>query len=78
MSRGKKSDVLPAQPLIGVDISTNSDKTVIVWKATRPLTVKEHESISAKLRAEAKATGLNILFVPHSVEMEVGVNAPEQ
>ncbi|WP_373232108.1 hypothetical protein [Cohnella sp.] len=76
MARTKKTEGLPAQPLEGVDLSMGPDKTVIAWKATRPLTVKEHESISAKLRAEAKATGLNILFVPYSVE--VGDDAPEQ
>ncbi len=76
MARARKTEGLPAQPLEGVDLSIGSDKTVIVWKATRQLTVKEHESISAKLRFEAEATGLNILFVPFSVEVEA--DGPEQ
>lgn len=75
MTVRKKKTAEDAAVKTGVDLGTGPDKTVIVWKATRPLTVKEHESLSAKLRHEAQATGANILLVPYVVEAD---NAPNE
>lgn len=57
-----------AEQVTGVDLST--DMTVIIWKATRPLTVDEHETLSAKLRFESQESGIPIVLVPFSVEAE--------
>ncbi|QMV43736.1 hypothetical protein [Cohnella cholangitidis] len=68
---GRKKADLPAEKLEGLDLSKGPDKTVVVWKATRPLTVQEHEELSEKLRFEEKETGLEIILVPFSVEPSV-------
>ncbi|WP_220376450.1 hypothetical protein [Cohnella lupini] len=57
----------------GVDLSKKADQTVMIWKATRPLTDREHEQLSDRLRYESEKTGINIVLVPFSVE--VGVSA---
>jgi hypothetical protein len=41
---------------------------VIYLKATRPLTVKEHEDLSQKLKFEMEKTGLNIVLVPFTLD----------
>lgn len=68
MKRIKNED---AVKVTGVDLSIKPDQTVIVWKATRPLTVQEHQDLSEKLRSESEQTGLAIVLVPFSVEMAI-------
>lgn len=41
---------------------------VIYLKANRPLTVREHEELSQKLRFEMGQTGLNIVLVPFTLD----------
>jgi hypothetical protein len=41
---------------------------VIFMKASRPLTVQEHEELSKKLRYEEENTGLKIILVPFTLE----------
>ena len=45
---------------------------VIYFKAIRPLTVKEHEDLSYKLRYEEENTGLKIVLVPFSLDLAEG------
>lgn len=80
MARRKKEEVPAAEMVAGADLSTKPDQTVIVWKATRPMSEREHESLSNKLRFEEKRTGMNIILVPYSVEAskrEGDENAPD-
>jgi len=60
-----------AEQVAGLDLANGSDQTVLVWKATRPMTEAEHQSLSAKLRYEARQTGLNIVLIPYSVEESI-------
>ncbi|MFT9496613.1 hypothetical protein [Anaerosolibacter sp.] len=71
MARGKKK-ASEAELIVGVDLGSKESEQVVIWKATRPLTVKEHEEISQKLRYEAEQTGLKIVLVPFSVDLTVG------
>ncbi|MBC2722336.1 hypothetical protein [Desulfosporosinus sp.] len=41
---------------------------VLYLKAKRPLTVREHEELSQKLRYEMKKTGLTMVLVPFSLD----------
>lgn len=66
--RGKATE---ADQVAEVKISDTTAKTVVLWKATRPLTVQEHEDLSAKIRSEEERTGLTILLVPFSVDAEI-------
>lgn len=75
MARRKKEVGPAAERVAGLDLSSGPDQTVMIWKATRAMTAKEHESLSAKLRHEAKETGANIVLVPFSVEAE---HAPDE
>jgi hypothetical protein len=43
---------------------------IIVVQAKRPLTEAEHEMISNKLKLEQEATGIKIVLIPYSVELE--------
>lgn len=56
MSRAKK--VTPEA------VEVKHAEGVILLKATRPLTAKEHEELSQKLRYEEENTGLKIVLVP--------------
>ncbi|NBI31034.1 hypothetical protein ERL59_18970 [Chengkuizengella sp. YPA3-1-1] len=45
----------------------------IYFQAKKALTQSEHEQLSQKVRLENEQTGLNIVLVPHSVDLRVGV-----
>ena len=62
MTRGKK------QTPEAVEIK--QAEGVIFMKATRALTVKEHEELSQKLRYESENIGLKIVLVPFSLEID--------
>jgi|GEM_PF-2343411 len=51
------------------------ETTVLVWRATRPLSEAEHEQLSEKLRYESEQSGARIVLVPFSVEW--GVDAKQ-
>ena len=43
----------------------------MVWKATMPFSVEEHEQLAVKLQMEHERSGMKIILVPHSVDVEV-------
>ncbi|MEF3313321.1 hypothetical protein PV433_31005 [Paenibacillus sp. GYB004] len=47
------------------------NETVILWKATMPLSESEHEELSNKLRFEQENSGVKIVLVPYSVSPEI-------
>ena len=56
----------------GFDLSSGPDQTVLLLKATRPLTVQEHQELSQKLRYEEEQTGLKIVLVPFTLDVVPG------
>lgn len=56
----------------GIDLSSGTDQTVLIFKANRPLTVQEHEELSHKLRYEEENTGLKIVLVPFLLDVTDG------
>lgn len=71
MARRKKEVVDQAEQIQNIELSNSTERTVVLWKATRPLTVQEHEELSAKLKIEGEKTGLTIMLVPFSVEVGI-------
>lgn len=63
MPRGKKQDA--------VKIEATGTDSIVLWKATRPLTQDEHEQLSQKLRHEQEQSGVKVILVPFSVEVEI-------
>ncbi|WP_068722826.1 hypothetical protein [Paenibacillus sp. DMB5] len=70
----KRKTTPKAEQVAGASLSAGS---VLLWRATRPLTVQEHADLSDKLRHEAEATGINIVLVPFTVEPEAGDTTQE-
>lgn len=59
MSKAKKKlEAEPAGELAGV----------MLWKATKPLTMDQHQQLRAKLEREYAATGIKIMLVPYCIE----------
>lgn len=59
-----------AAKIEGVDLSNQASETVLLWKATRELSAEEHEQLSIKLRKEQEHSGIKIVLVPLSVDVE--------
>lgn len=59
-----------AAKIEGVDLSNQASETVLLWKATRELSAEEHEQLSVKLRQELEHSGIKIVLVPLSVDVE--------
>lgn len=59
-----------AAKIEGVDLSNQASQTVLLWKATRELSAEEHEQLSIKLRQEQEHSGIKIVLVPLSVDVE--------
>jgi hypothetical protein len=51
-------------------VTSPTGQKVVIWKATRPLTTHEHEQLSTKLRYEEEQTGLTIMLVPFTVDVD--------
>ncbi|WP_375104640.1 hypothetical protein ACDZ28_10740 [Paenibacillus sp. RS8] len=62
---------LQATKIDGVEVSTLTGETVLLWKATRELSEVEHEQLSIKLKQEQEHSGIKIILVPLSVDVEV-------
>lgn len=60
-----------AAKIESVDLSNQASETVLLWKATRELSAEEHEQLSVKLRKEQEHSGIIIVLVPLSVDVEV-------
>jgi len=61
-----KTETKEAVELAG---KTTANK-VLVFKAKRPLTEEEHKQLSEKLRFEEEKSGVKIVLMPFSCEME--------
>ncbi|MBP1992543.1 hypothetical protein [Paenibacillus eucommiae] len=59
-----------ANKVDGVELKSTTGQTVLLWKATMPLSHEEHEQLSARLRYEHENSGVVIVLVPYSVEIE--------
>lgn len=59
-----------AKPVADKTLKNEQGETVLIWKATMPLSENEHEQLSAKLRYEQEKSGVKIILVPYSVEVE--------
>ncbi|WP_379135994.1 hypothetical protein [Paenibacillus sp. sgz500958] len=60
-----------ATKIDGIESSTLTGETLVLWKATRELSAEEHEQLSNKLRMEQEHAGIKIVLVPLSVDVEV-------
>ena len=47
--------------------------TVIVFKASRPLSKKEHDQLSEKVRSESEKSGVKAILMPYSCEISADV-----
>jgi len=75
MRKTTKRNAVQAGPVADTQATSSNGNTVVFWRATRPLTVEEHEALSEKLRREEEQTGLTITLVPFSVEVIVAATA---
>jgi len=48
------------------------DNTIIYFKANRPLTTQEHQSLHEKIEIEMKKSGLKVVLVPFLVDLSDG------
>ncbi|WP_375104940.1 hypothetical protein ACDZ28_13605 [Paenibacillus sp. RS8] len=60
-----------ATKIDGVEASSLTGETILLWKATRELSEVEHEQLSIKLKQEQEHSGIKIVLVPLSVDVEV-------
>lgn len=63
-----KKNVDVAEKLAQVELEKDS---VLIFRATKPLTEAEHEQLSKKLRAESKKSGFNCVLAPYSTEVQL-------
>lgn len=68
----KKAEV--AEKLITIQAAV----PVVVWKVNRPLTEEQHAELARKLRAEQQNTGVELILVPHSVDLYIASKIEEQ
>jgi hypothetical protein len=58
-------------------VTVQAPVPVVIWRANRPLTEQQHEEIARKLEVEHERSGLKVMLVPNSAEVEIGVNLEE-
>lgn len=58
-----KKKPAPAEQIAG-------GKDILVFKATRPLSESEHTQLSNKIRQEHEATGIKIVLMPYTCDLE--------
>lgn len=51
---------------------------VVIWRVNRPLNEDQHAELARKLRVEQEKTGVEIMLVPNSVDIEIGTKLVEQ
>lgn len=69
MTKNKKKSALDAELIESVDLSSSPDETVIIFKATRPLTEAEHEQLSQKVRYENEKSGVKVVLMPYACKV---------
>lgn len=67
-----------AAPIEGAEMKNEAEETVVLWKATMPLSVEEHQQLSAKLRHEQERSGVRILLVPFSADAEISTEPAQE
>ncbi|QNO14928.1 hypothetical protein HYG86_09150 [Alkalicella caledoniensis] len=74
MAKKTEQKTDPAVKAEEIEISESEEvtKKVIVWQATKPLTQKEHEHLSNKLRFEQQKTGVEIILMPYTCKLGDG------
>jgi hypothetical protein len=59
--------------IIDADIEQIAEKEdVVFFRVNRPLTANEHNLLSDRVKQESKKSGLKIVLVPHSCELDLG------
>jgi len=58
-------------------ITVQAAVPVLVCRANRPLTEEQHEELVRKLKAEQARTGLEIVLIPYSLDVEVAAELKE-
>lgn len=71
MAKGKKGE---AEKLVIVQAAV----PVVIWRANKALTEEQHEEVARKLQVEQERSGLKIMLVPNSVDVEMGAVLEEQ
>jgi len=66
MARTKKAELIAS-----VDLASGSDTTVLVFKAHRPMSPAEFDLFSAMVRAEQERSGVSIVCMPYSADVEI-------
>jgi len=72
----KKATKATTEQVAGLDLATGESKTVLVYRATKPLTQAQFELAASMLKREHSKAGVAVLVIPFSVELqEVNGNA---
>ncbi|MNI31339.1 hypothetical protein D3C73_852190 [compost metagenome] len=72
------SGKIKAKKIDGVALVDPTGQTVLLWKATMPLSNEEHEQLSSRLRYEHENSGVNIILVPYLVVIETTEQDPDE
>lgn len=51
---------------------------VIVWRANRPMNDEQYDALKTRLQAAEAHTGVKVMLVPHSVDVEVSAEISDQ
>jgi len=54
----------------GESLMNDQGETVVLWKATKPLSAEEHAIVASMVRSEQEHSGVKIILVPYSVDAE--------
>ena len=69
MPKAKKIETTTeASEVVSIGTGINSEETVFILKAIRPMTKEEHEQLSEKIRFENQKSGVKIILMPNSCE----------
>lgn len=59
--------------IVDPDIAEVAEKeSVVFFRVKRPLTESEHTLLSDRIRSESEKSGLKIVLVPHSCDLDLG------
>jgi hypothetical protein len=60
-----------AKQVESIHLQNSKGEQVMVWKATIPLSVEEHAQLATKLQMEQERSGVKIILVPYSVDVDM-------
>jgi len=58
-----------AEKVTSVDLATGQSKTVLVYKAIKPLTQEQFDLVAGMLKQEHTKAGAEVILIPFSVEL---------